>query len=364
VAVILSEHFSTSYREARGKFLAAAAERGLTVDSHVHPTKKGAQGEELAMDTVRLGAGKASSLVIVSSGVHGVEGFCGSGCQIALLHDQELLGRFEKAGLALLLVHAVNPYGFSHLRRVNEDNIDLNRNFLDYSQPLPVNLGYPAAHRLVLPEHWPPSANEAKALATAMAEGGRSFQNAVSTGQTSHPDGLFYAGRAPAWSNTTLREVLRKHASTCAQLAWIDIHTGLGPTGHGEKIFGGRHDAEELARARACWGADVFSTFAGDSYSESVRGGAATSRYEECRNAQSMALGLEFGTLSFMTVMNALRGDHWLNNHPEAPEALRKGIKQALLEAFYVNSPEWRGMVCAQTRVVVLQALSALAHGS
>lgn len=358
----ISTHFSASYREARTQFLAAAGRRNLTVQTYAHPLHRGAEGEELAMDTVRIGPVNANALLVLSSGVHGAEGFCGSGCQVALLHDDELLGRIVKSGTAVLLVHAINPYGFSHLRRVNEDSIDPNRNFLDYSQPLPVNEGYAQVHPLVLPETWPPTADNVAAVNNYIAQHGeRHFQNAVSTGQSTHPNGLFYAGRAPAWSNLTLRTVLREQGAACTQIAWIDIHTGLGPTGHGEKIFAGRNDANELARARACWGADVFSPFTGDSFSEAVRGSTVSCMYDECPSAATIAMGLEFGTLDFTSVMTAMRADQWLTNHPEAPETQRKHIKQALRDAFCVDSPEWRGMVCAQTRVAVLQALTALA---
>lgn len=357
----LSSHFSASYREARNKFLVAAERGRLPVQSHVHPVHSGAEGEALAMDVVRIGAAHARSLLIVSSGVHGAEGFCGSGCQIALLHDDELLARVERSGMALLLVHAVNPYGFSHLRRVNEDGIDLNRNFLDYSRPLPVNAAYAELHSLVLPSQWPPTAdNEAVIRDRIARHGERRFQNAVTTGQSTHSDGLYYAGRGPAWSNLMLRAVLREQAAGCTHVGWIDIHTGLGPIGHGEKIYAGHDDAAELARARACWGADVFSPFTGDSFSEAVRGSVAFCRYDECPDATTVAMGLEFGTLDHWTVMNAMRGDQWLANHPDVPDALRRSIKQALRDAFYIDSHEWRGMVCAQSRVAVLQALTAL----
>ncbi|HSV53917.1 MAG TPA: M14 family metallopeptidase [Burkholderiaceae bacterium] len=356
----VSQHFSSSYREAREKFQAAAARRGLAAQAHVHPAQRGAEGEELAMDVLRIGPADARSLLVVTSATHGVEGFCGSGCQIALLHDDELLARAERSGTALLLVHAVNPYGFSHLRRVNEDSIDLNRNFLDYSAPLPQNPAYADVHPLMLPAQWPPTADDEAAVEGYIAtHGARRFQSAVSSGQSTHPDGLFYAGLAPAWSNTTLRSVLRAHAASCAQLAWIDIHTGLGPLGHGEKIFGGRNDPAELARARACWGADVFSPFTGDSFSEVVRGAAASCVYDECPGAKTIAIGLEFGTVAFMDIMEAMRADQWLTNHPKTPESQRRQIKQALRDAFCIDSPEWRGMVTAQTRVAVLQALSA-----
>lgn len=358
----LSTHFSATYREARAKFLAAAQRRGLAVHSHVHPAQRGAEGEELAMDAVRIGPAGAANLLVVTSATHGAEGFCGSGCQVALLHDEELLARVDKGSTAVLLVHAVNPYGFSHLRRVNEDSIDLNRNFLDFSAPLPPSQGYPEVHGLVLPAEWPPTGENAAAIERYKDEhGARTFQAAVSTGQTTHPDGVFFAGLAPAWSNTTLRSLLRTHGGQSKQVAWIDIHTGLGPLGHGEKIFAGRNDAAELARARACWGADVFSPFTGDSFSEVVRGNATSSLYDECPQAQTIAMGLEFGTLDFTTVMRAMRGDQWLCNHPEADEATRRLVKQELRDAFYVDTPEWRGMVAGQTRVAVLQALTALA---
>ena len=130
-----ASHFSQTYREARQRFLAAATSAGASIESHVHP-RKGAEGEEIATDTARIGAADAPSLFVVSSGTHGPEGFAGSACQLALL-DDELLGRAGRSSIAVLLVHAVNPYGFSHTMRTNEDNIDLNRNFNDFAHPYP-----------------------------------------------------------------------------------------------------------------------------------------------------------------------------------------------------------------------------------
>jgi Protein of unknown function (DUF2817) len=357
----VSPHFSPTYREAREKFRAAAARLQLAVQAHVHPQLRGAEQEELAMDVLRIGAPDAKSLLFITSATHGVEGFCGSGCQISLLHDDELLERVRRANVALVLVHAVNPYGFSHVRRVNEDSIDMNRNFLDFSAPLPENPAYAEVHPLMLTAQWPPTAEDDAAVERYIAtHGARKFQSAVTSGQSSHPDGLFYAGRAPAWSNTTLRGVLREHSAGCTQMAWIDIHTGLGPLGHGEKIYAGRSDPAELARARACWGADVFSPMSGDSFSAVVRGPASTAVYDECPGIDSIAIGLEFGTVPFMGIMQAMRADQWLQNHPETPKAEHDRVKSALRDAFCIDSPEWRGMVAAQTRVAVVQALAAL----
>lgn len=365
----LGRHFSASYAQARGRFLAAAAKLGRPAQSHPHPHLRGVDGEELAIDVARFGPADARQVLIVSSGMHGVEGYCGSGCQLALMHDTELLGRFERAGTALVLIHAVNPYGFSHLRRTNEDNVDLNRSFIDFHQPLPDNAPYGEVHQLLLPESWPPTPENEAAIAAFIAKKGELyFRDAVSMGQVTHPDGLFYRGRAPGWSNDTLRAIVRAQGAGAAQIAWIDIHTGLGPTGHGEKIFAGHiehlpefHDPKELQRARAFWGADVLSIFGGQSVSRNSRGGGVSSLSIECPWATATTIGLEFGSRDQKQVMLALRGDHWLHNHPQADTAQRRAIKRALLDAFYVDTPQWKGMVVVQTRVCVLQALIGMA---
>jgi hypothetical protein len=87
----------------------------------------------------RLGAADAPALLVLSSACHGVEGFCGSGAQVALLGDASFHAAVRQSGTAVLFVHALNPYGFSWWRRTTHENVDLNRNFHDFSQPLPAN---------------------------------------------------------------------------------------------------------------------------------------------------------------------------------------------------------------------------------
>jgi hypothetical protein len=245
--------FSGSYAEARTKFLEGAASLGLRIHSHLHPLK-GRDGETLAMDVVRDGPADADRLLIVSSACHGVEGYCGSGVQVAALADAEWREKARAQGVAVLYIHALNPYGFSHIRRVTQENVDLNRNFHDFSQALPVNTAYRDVQPLLLPEYWPPGPENLAATAAFIAERGMpAFQAAVSGGQHEFPDGLFFGGTAPTWSNQTVRTVLRQHAAGVKRLGWIDLHTGLGPSGHGERIFAARDDAATLARARAWW---------------------------------------------------------------------------------------------------------------
>jgi hypothetical protein len=354
-------HFSRSYVEAREKFLAAARSRSPEVETHPLPGRSGAGGEALAMDAVLVGAPEADGILVLTSATHGVEGYCGSGAQIGLLHDDGFVRAAQVANVAVLFVHAVNPHGFSHGRRVNEDNVDLNRNFRDFSKPLPVNDAYAEVHPMLLPATWPPSPeNDAAIGAYVAARGVRAYQSAVTGGQYAFPDGLFYGGARPAWGNATLRAVLRRHASSRKRLGWIDYHTGLGPPGHGEKIHAGRDDAPDLDRARSWWGPEVTSFHDGSSSSALVTGIVCGAAYDECPAAEYAGIALEFGTVPVAEVLHALRGDHWFYNHPEAPMALRTAIRDAMRRAFYVETDEWKGRVFAQARAAALAALSAL----
>jgi len=357
-----SPHFSQSYGEAREKFLAAAKARGARVFREVHPSERGAQGEELSVDLACLGDERAAGLLLLSSATHGVEGFCGSGCQIALLHDDVFLAEAERAGVAVLMLHALNPYGFSHLRRVNEDNIDLNRNFMNFHAPLPDNPGYAELHSRLLPSAWPPPAdNEAQLGAWMAKHGEKAYQAAITAGQYRFPEGMFYGGTRPSWSNATLRAVLRAEASMRTRLAWIDFHTGLGPRGHGEKIYAGRDDAAEVARAREWWGSDVTSFFDGSSTSARVSGVICSSAYDECPKTEITAMALEYGTYPMEQVLQAFRAEHWLHNHPDAPPTQHDEIKRRMRDMFYIDSDDWKAAVYSQARTACMTAVTRLA---
>lgn len=353
--------FAQTYAEARGKFLAAARAAGAALESHAHPLP-GHDGEALAMDVARLGPADARALLVVTSACHGVEGFCGSGVQGALLADAGFNAAAAQAGVAVLHVHALNPWGFSHWRRVTHENVDLNRNWHDFSRPLPPNPGYDALHPLFLPAQWPPTAeNEAALAAWAQQHGERALQTALSAGQHGHPDGLFFGGTAPTWSQQTLRQVLRAHGTRCTRLGWIDVHTGLGPAGHGEMIFAGHDDASAVARARAWWGAEVTSIYDGSSTSARLTGMMFDAAYQECAQAEYTGIALEYGTLPWREVTDVLRADHWMASHPEAAAAQRAAARQRMRDAFYIDTAAWKQQIVEQGLRRARQAVAGLA---
>ena len=360
----VSDHFAHSYREARQKFLGAAAAAGLAVTSHAHPLP-GRDGETLAMDVVRDGPQDASAVLLVSSACHGVEGYCGSGIQGFLLGDAGFREATRAAGVAVVHIHALNPYGFSWLRRVTHENVDLNRNFHDFSRSLPANPGYDELASLIVPPTWPPSPEVDSALQRFVAERGMAvLQQAISGGQYSHPDGAFYGGRAPTWSQLTLRRVLRDEAGQCARLGWIDLHTGLGPSGVGERIFACRADPAALQRARAWWGTKVTSIDDGSSSSAPLVGLMWGAAYQECPQAAYTGIALEYGTLPLPQMLDALRADQWLYNHPEAGADQRDRIKRQIFEAFFVDTDEWKAQVVEQALDAALGGVRGLAAGS
>ena len=365
--ISIPKAFSGSYAQARVKFLEAAATAGLKVESHAHPLK-GLHGEDLAMDVARDGPPDAQNLLIVSSACHGVEGFCGSGVQVHALHDADWLEKARASGIAVVYIHALNPYGFSHLRRTTHENVDLNRNFQDFAKPLPDNAAYRALHSLILPEQWPPdAANQVAVQAFISKNGEAAYQSAITQGQHEFADGLFYGGNSPTWSNQTLRQVLRQHTQSAKRIGWIDLHTGLGASGVGERIWAGRDDAAAVTRARNWWGGGkdgkatpITSIYDGSSTSAFLTGLMWHAVYQEAPEAEYTGIALEYGTVPVFDVVQALRAEHWLNNHPEAPAEQAQQIKLEMLGAFYTDTNLWRGQIISQARQAMFQAIDGL----
>ncbi len=356
-----SAFFAATYVEARAKFLAAARARGLALRQHVHPVAKGAQGEDLVLDVAVLGDAQAKEVLLLTAGTHGAEGFCGSGCEIGLLADDGFVTRVVRDGVRVVFLHALNPYGFSHLRRTNEDNVDLNRNFRDWSSAPEPNRPYGEVHGFIVPDTWPPSAaNDAAVRAYLAAHGEKALQQAVSAGQSEHPDGLFYAGVRAAWSNGILRRVLREEATGARTLAWIDYHTALGPRGHGEMIYNGGPNPEDIARTKSFWGPAVTSFYDGSSTSAALTGINGGAVRDECPGVAYAGIALEYGTLPVLTVLQALRADQWLANHPDTAPAQRTAIKQAVRDAFYQDADDWKAMLHAQSLARAHEALAGL----
>lgn len=354
-----SQHFRSTYAAARDAFRGAAGTRGLTIQAHRNPAK-GAAGEDLTTDVALLGPVQASRLMIVLSGTHGAEGFCGSGIQVSWLARAETL----PADTAVLLIHAINPYGFSHVRRVTEDNVDLNRNFIDHGTAKPANPGYDELRAFICPKEWSED-NERRNLAAlhayAMRHGIDALETAIASGQYVDPQGVFYGGIQPTWSNHTLRAILAPFAATARQVAFIDLHTGLGPYGFGEIMS--NHSARDPGHQimQQWWGSEATYFDDGTSSSYYVVGDTQLAVSRTLAEAQIAGITLEYGTIpSKEDMMNAVRADNWLYVHGEVDSPLGRPIKAQIRAAFYQEKDDWKEMVVERGHYVIKRMLRCL----
>lgn len=351
--------FGADYADGRDRFRAAAADAGVAVDELVNPNAEGPGGETLTTDVARFGERNAARVLFLTSATHGAEGFCGSGAQVALIRA----GVMDKlpAGVAVVMVHAINPYGFAHLSRTTEDNVDLNRNFIDFSAPLPDSAAYDEVHPFLLPDDWDGLGRlkSEESIARYIAERGLwVFQCAVTGGQYTHADGLFYGGQSPSWSHGSFKQVIGEHAGGASHVALIDFHTGLGPYGYGEPIATG--DDAARARARRWFGDDVTDPDAGSSTSAPIRGHLSGAFDDVVPDAAATSIALEYGTVPVPETLGALRADNWLRFRGDRTSGLGRIIKQRMRDTFYCDFDDWRAMIVARAQDMTGRALAGL----
>ncbi|MEE8500930.1 MAG: M14 family metallopeptidase [Kiloniellales bacterium] len=357
-----SGYFSADYFEARARFLAAAQAAGARLTRYDAPAA-GPDGEALTTDTAWLGPRAAERVLVTISATHGAEGFCGSGVQLGWFASG--LHRELPPGLALLAIHAINPYGFAWLRRVTEDNVDLNRNFIDHAAPYPVNAGYDALHEALCPHEWNDAAiAEGRKVLGAYREahGAWALQRAIAGGQYSHADGIFFGGHAYTWSHDTLLRILTTELAEARHVAVIDYHTGLGPRGYGERICVHLPDSDSLARAGQWYDEDITSPYFGSSTSTELFGVNLIGMEAALPQAQLTGIALEYGTLPIEEVKLVLRADNWLHLHGELSSAKGRAIKDQVREAFYQDADDWKDMVWERAVETQRLALKGLAE--
>ena len=353
-----SDWFPADYPEARARFRCAAADAGSRLRSYVNPTVTGRHGEELATDVAVLGSDLPTSVLLITSGTHGVEGFCGSGCQDAFL-EQRLYERLPR-NAAAVLVHALNPYGYSWHRRVTEDNVDLNRNFIDFAAPLPLAPAYEGLHDALVPASWHGPEREvadAKLREFLRMHGDRALLEAVQPGQYRRPTGLFYGGGGPTWSNKTLTRILGDVLAEGVQtLCVLDLHTGLGKPGDGELIYDGP-DGAGLDRAKEWFGEEVKDLASGGAVAAKVKGSMVSSVAAIAEpQVRVMPMVLEFGTVAMHEVLNALRADACCYQVVSPNAADQEAAGQLMRAAFYVETREWKASILARFVDVIERA--------
>lgn len=331
-----AELFSQDYATARARFRATALSAGALLDS-LPLDAHGPHGEALTIDIAWLGARRPRRVLLHVCGVHGVEAYAGSATQLALLTAPPPLS----ADHALILIHVLNPYGMAWLRRTNDHNVDLNRNFhLDGGVWTAAPPLYRKLDALLNPAS--PPARDAFMLRLAIAglrHGVPAVRQAIAHGQHRYPHGLFYGGAELQPEPRRLIDWLREHLGAAETVFGVDMHTGLGPYAKDTVIREpgvGVTPAATLSEA-------LQRPLLGDSAAPAayaIRGSFGAALPQILPQARVEFVLQEIGTHSPLRVIHALREEnrwhHYGKRHPDHP------AKRQLREALCPAATEWR----------------------
>lgn len=351
----MQELFQPTYWRARDRFLGASSSvSGL---SACHRLDHGAvRDNDLFCDVFQLGPDKAALGILMIAGTHGIEGFTGSAIQVAALESGILSSLAKKA--KVVLIHSLNPFGMAYRRRVNEENVDVNRNFVDHSRPYPDNPGYDILAEALLPSSLTTAALTASRQALdnyAAQHGFDALQAAVTQGQYTHPNGLYFGGHKPSWSHCLFTEVIEREFGACERALLIDLHTGLGPRGTLELITDYPIGDPGLLRARDWFGEDVTSTSEGSSACAPLHGTTDRGFELALPGRETTAVVMEFGTLAGEEIFAATQADHWLYAYGTPTSGEGRRIGERLQEVFNPADRRWR-------ETVIEKSLAKLEH--
>lgn len=353
----LADHFRTNYEEARNAFLEAAAYNvNVSLINSIPITACGPNEKSLNIDIAVLGKlWTAKKILIHISGTHGVEGFAGSAIQHDLLSSSPMLSE----DTAIIILHGLNPFGMSYNRRVNEDNIDLNRNFTDDRQSTKL---YDVIDGFVNPKGEFSGFDHEALHKFCLDHGGEAagfslFVKTLAEGQYHKPEGLFYGGMKEAegpkkifdWFERLFSDLGRNDLKDL-RISVVDVHTGLGPEGEDTlltmetptdimmQIFGEKMSESKRLATLGYRPKGVFIQCLGD-HLQKITG---------CAQENLSKITQEFGTIEDKLVMIALveENAHFFRAREKGEVYNPSGLGgQAMLRAFYPDKDSWRHKV-------------------
>ena len=339
-----SQCFARSYAEARQKFMACCIEKANVIDSWQHPLR-GITGEKLYVDLAWFGDLSASKVSVLLSGTHGIEGFAGSGIQLASI--QTGLHQQVEANTAVVLIHGLNPWGMSFTRRVNEAGVDLNRNFLDFSQTLPINSLYSDLADTIVPQTWTPEIQQQTFQTIFEYISGSNADRAsnIAKGQYHHWYAPFYGGETATWSNLVFHKIVNKYLQDKTVVGLVDYHTGLGEYGTGQLMTIQNENSSNIASV--VWGDKVTITGSSESVAPYQPQGSLIAAFPQIlADSVCIAAAYEFGTIIETEVFESLRADHWLYLHGDVHSEQAQKIRNGMINAFYCDHSDWQESIC------------------
>ncbi|MCA1899543.1 MAG: M14 family metallopeptidase [Chloroflexi bacterium] len=311
-----------------------------------------ADSPDLMIDVISADATREKQkLLIITTGLHGVEGYVGAA--VLQLFIEEYPPRLEPETTGLLLVHPINPYGMKRRIRVNQNGVDLNRNFEDDLSALKtLNPHYESLASLLNPAR-PLKSPLYEKLAfawnvlKALPRGASLIRETALMGQYRAPDGMYFGGFEPQEETKFIQRTIFNQITEYAQIVFLDIHTGYGPRWQmtlcnppSEKMSA-QETAARFGVPRAVGvNPEEFYTIHGDMV-EYFR-----KRVQEKYPEKKMyAAAFEFGTYgdSLLESIHSLRTtvfENCLRRHGGS-DAIRKWMKREYDELFVPSDPKW-----------------------
>ncbi len=369
-----SESFFYEYDDVRENLKQRVTElrkSGVTVEVSEYAID---ESDELYIDNIYLPATKEKeNLVIVTTGVHGIEGYIGS-VMLDVFFEEIYTGiDTEKTGV--LVVANVNPYGMKYHRRYNENNVDLNRNFIiDWENfDLASNKDYPEVKEFLQPEGkignalWHEVGFYLSLAKEALTKGADKVSDALLTGQYEYANGVYYGGTGDEKSTTYLKGVF----DDCLEgeyknLVHIDIHSGYGPR-YNMVIFNSVYETMTEAETKKAFNYDYVISHDSESFYATT--GDTTDffyRLAESKNTEKEIFStcFEFGTIgdSFIDSILSLKytvdenRQHW---YPTENKTTKEVVNENYWELFYPTETEWREKTVADFKAAAEGVLDA-----
>ena len=265
-----------------------------------------------------------------------------------------------------VMVHGLNPWGFAHRSRTTENNVNLNRNFVDHGGAAPENPVYAELHPALCPKEWTDAtvAASKRAVEEFVARNGRAMlSDYLRRGQYTHTTGLNYGGRAREWSNRILEIIVATELAGAEKVAIIDWHTGLGQRGEDFFICFDDKGTAEFDQAVRWWGAakvDREKAFEGEDRPRYT--GLVFHGVRDFLDGRALAGAvIEFGTRPGIEMREALRADRWLKFAcPDRSAPLANTLQADIFEAFCPHDDTWRRTVAAAARRIQAEALAGV----
>ena len=354
-------YFNNSYTEARASFKEQTAKlkEQYPTAQEITLSVPCETDNDLTIDLFFLPqSNKSEKLIILSSGVHGVEGHTGSAVQRMFM--DKFVSDSLLANSGLLLVHAVNPYGFKYDRRVTENNVDMNRNS-DVSEKLyeTVNEGYPQVFDLVNPQeplNHGSFANNfffAKAITAIAKKSMPVLRQAVLQGQYQFPKGLYFGGNKAEPQITLLKPVLDSICAPYPTVAHFALHTGFGARGVMHLFPNPKEGKVRVHMENLFEGYQIDWGDSGDFYT--VTGDFVNFVNQVNSDKLFIPMALEFGTMDSQTTMGSLKSIQIMILENQGMQHGYKGEQDKVLatldiiEMYYPSSNDWRSYVIEQS---------------